>query len=86
MSNPVYVGKGKTVDGKYGQFQSVNIELDVLLNNCKTAKNGKKYVDLTISKKKETDQYGYDLKVVLNQQKEEETATNHMPDRDDLPF
>jgi len=83
----IYVGKGKTIATKFGEFQSINIELDVLLKNCHTAKNGKKYVDLDVSKMKQEDNYGNDLKVVLRQKEQEpKTATSQMPDRDDLPF
>ena len=88
----IYVGKGKTINGQYGDFENINIELDVLLKHATTAANGKKYVNITVSKKRETDQYGYDLKVVLNQfDKKEEgnTSSSQMPDREatnDLPF
>ena len=63
----IYAGSGKTKTGQYGDFFAVSICLDDIPEEHITkAKNGKRYVNLTINKKKETDQYGKDLSVQID--------------------
>ena len=53
----LYCGSGKAI-GQYGQI-SVSLCLDELASDyITTAKNGKRYINLKLSPKKETDQYG----------------------------
>ena len=68
----IYVGSGKTQSGKYGDFFKVSICLSDLPKELITeAKNGKKYINLTINRKKEPDQYGKDLSVQVDTYKPE---------------
>ena len=63
----IFCGSGKTRTGQYGDFQSVSICLtDLPRDHITTAGNGKKYINLTINKKKEVDQYGKDLSVTVD--------------------
>jgi hypothetical protein len=68
----IYVGSGKTQSGKYGEFFKVSICLSDLPKEFITeAKNGKNYINLTINRKKEADQYGKDLSVQIDSWKPE---------------
>lgn len=63
----IFCGSGKTRSGQYGDFQSVSICLtDLPAEHITTAQNGKKYINLTINKKREVDQYGKDLSVTVD--------------------
>ena len=63
----IYAGSGKTRSGNYGEFYSISVCLDDLPEeHITTARNGKRYVNLTINKKRETDQYGKDLSVTID--------------------
>jgi hypothetical protein len=84
-----YVGNGK--EGKYG-YVNFSVELDKLLPYT-FEYNGKKYVKLTMAKKKEVDQYGKSHTIYIDEYKpeakEEVTNAQHNPDREtvnDLPF
>lgn len=60
----IYVGSGQT---KNEGWQKVSICLtDLPKEFITTAKNGKKYINLNINKKKEADQYGKDLSVSVD--------------------
>jgi hypothetical protein len=68
----IYVGSGKTQQGKYGEFFKVSICLSDLPKEFITeAKNGKKYINLAINRKKEPDQYGKDLSIQVDTYKPE---------------
>ena len=96
----IYCGSGKTVTGQYGEFEKVSICLDDIPNeHISLANNGKRYVNINISKKRETDQYGKNLVVIVDTWKKEEAQTApkaHTPkqeyansqsnDSDQLPF
>lgn len=95
----IYCGSGKTKTGKYGNFESVSICLDdIPAEHITTGKNGKRYVNLTINKKKEPDQYGKDLSVQIDTWNPDNAATpkaaqSHTPKQeysesegDKLPF
>lgn len=97
----IYCGSGKTVTGQYGDFEKVSICLDDIPNEHITkANNGKRYVNINISKKRETDQYGKNLAVIVDTWKpnsEAQTpqqahtpkkvfANSHSNDIGDLPF
>lgn len=63
----IYCGSGKTRSGQYGEFYWISICLDDIPEDHITkASNGKRYANLTVSKKKETDKFGKDLSVVVD--------------------
>lgn len=89
----IYCGSGKSKTGKFGDFQGVSICLDDIPNeHITTAANGKRYLNLNISKKKEVDKYGKDLTVTIdtwkpepkNQAKQEPVKVEDLEDT--LPF
>lgn len=60
----IYCGSGVT---KSDGWQKVSICLsDLPKEYITTAKNGKKYINLNINKKKEADQYGKDLSISVD--------------------
>ena len=78
----IYVGTGK----EFGQYGDVNI--DICLSDLpkdwikKSEKNGKSYIKLTVSKRKEADKYGNSHTVIVNTFKpEKQTAKS-----EDSPF
>lgn len=88
----IYAGSGKIQNGQYGEFYKISICLDdIPAEHITTAKNGKRYVNLTVNKKKETDQYGKNLSVQVDTWKPEQSgAASPQPvieyDGDKLPF
>jgi len=89
----IFCGAGKTIEGTYGSFDALNLEVDVLLENSYTAKNGKKYVNVLVSDRRSPDNFGNTKKIVISKKAEEKkvTSQNHSTDRfqedtDDLPF
>jgi hypothetical protein len=90
----IYVGSGKTQQGKYGEFFKVSICLSDLPKEFITeAKNGKKYINLAINKKQQPDQYGKDLSVAVDtwkpEAKQEPAPVKAQPVQEDyseLPF
>jgi hypothetical protein len=78
----IYVGTGK----EFGQYGDVNI--DICLSDLpkdwikKSEKNGKSYIKLTVSKRKEADKYGNSHSVTVNTFKPEKQAAKS----EDLPF
>lgn len=84
-----YVGNGR--EGKFG-YVNFTLDVDKLIPYVFEYK-GKKYVKLTMSKKKEVDQYGKSHTVYIDEFKAEPrpevTNAQHNPDREtvqDLPF
>lgn len=80
----IYVGSGK----EFGQYGDINISINLsdlpkeFINEYK----GKKYINLTVSKKREKDEFGKTHAVTVNTWKpDQKTETNH-DDSDDLPF
>lgn len=75
----IYVGSGKS----FGKFEDVNI--DICLSDLppewikKSEKNGKKYIRLTVSKKKEADQYGKTHAVTVNTYVADKKNDNELP-------
>ena len=66
----IYCGSGVT---KSDGWQKVSICLtDLPKEFITTAKNGKKYINLNINKKKEADQYGKDLSISVDTYKPEQ--------------
>lgn len=85
----VYCGNGKTISGTYGSFDSLNLDVDTLLEHSYKSKNGKRYVNIVVSDRREADKFGNTKKIVISQppdKKPEVTTSQHSPDRDDLPF
>lgn len=82
----IYCGSGKIKTGKFGEFFSVSICLsDLPKEHITEAKNGKKYINLNINKKKEADQYGKDLSVQVDTWKPDASKTAEQ-ESDKLPF
>jgi hypothetical protein len=87
----IYCGSGKTQQGKFGEFYKVSICLsDLPAEHITTAKNGKKYINLTVNKKQAPDQYGKDLSVQIDTWKPEPKVENPTysvsNSSNDLPF
>jgi len=84
----IYVGNGKK--GKYGV--KINICLDDMFAYAKDkiekSKNGKKYIRLDVSERKEPDQYGNDYSVKIDTwkpEKKEPVRQGSPEDFDDTP-
>jgi hypothetical protein len=84
MSDKIYVGNGKA--HKFGVHISICLS-DLPKEHIQTAKNGKKYINLSVKSKKETDKYNNTHYVEINTWKpdKEESKENTKPN-DDLPF
>ena len=79
-----YVGSGKATNEFF-----TNITVEVTNDNFKNAVyeyNGKKYVNLTVGKKREADQFGKTHYVCINEYKPEEKAEAKKETSNDLPF
>lgn len=80
----IYCGSGVT---KSDAWQKVSICLsDLPKEYITTAKNGKKYINLNINKKKESDQYGKDISVSVDTWKPTPQAPAPAPVEEELPF
>lgn len=86
-----YVGSGKKVQ----DYDMVNISvcLSDIPKDQVNEFNGKKYVSLTVAKKREVDQYGKTHSVSINEYKPKSNPANHESEgqrldlpEDDLPF
>lgn len=88
----IYAGSGKIQSGQYGEFYKISVCLDdIPVEHITTAKNGKRYVNLNVNKKKETDQYGKNLSVQVDTWKPEQSGASFVQNvvEDDggkLPF
>ncbi len=81
----IFVGNGKENE-QYG-FINFSICLSDLPQEHISEFKGKKYINLTISKKREApDQYGKTHSVSVNTWKPDGQANNNSDDSDDLPF
>lgn len=82
----IYVGNGKENE-QYG-FVNFSVCLSDLPQEHVNEYNGKKYINLTISKKKQVDEYGKTHAVTVNTWKPEgqSTTTAAQVDNSDLPF
>ena len=78
----IYVGNGKENE-QYG-FVNFSVCLTDLPQEHVTEFKGKKYINLTVSKKRETDQYGKTHTVTVNTWKPEGQEVDDSPS--DLPF
>lgn len=93
----IYAGSGKQITGQYGTFRAVTVCLTDLPKEHIFEYNGKKYIKLNVSDKREADQYGKDVSISVNTFKPDEQAQNNnaAPQQsapqskeadDDLPF
>ena len=92
MADTIYLGTGKTVDGKFGTFYNVTISLNKIKENPQVVEEykGNKYIRLRISQKKEADKFGKNVSVVWNDGKpkqEQQQETRSVSEvQDGLPF
>ncbi|QDP53321.1 MAG: hypothetical protein Tp166DCM644871_24 [Prokaryotic dsDNA virus sp.] len=88
MSETIYLGSGKSVQGQYGEFFNVTLNLDKIGNHPQVVENykGNKFVRLRISKKDQKDQYGKDVVVVWNDPSKMEKKTETQSSNTGLPF
>jgi hypothetical protein len=98
MSEKIYCGRGKKV-GQYGTI-AVSICIDDIPEEhiTKALVNGKRYLNLNISEKRDVDQYGFTHSVAVDtwkpeakaqpapQPKYQPPAGAGFPESDDLPF
>lgn len=83
----IYCGNGKTINGQYGNFDALNLDIEVLIKHAYTAKNGKRYCNIIVSDKREADKYGNNKNLVISippDKKPEVTAQEHAPARTQL--
>tara|TARA_R110002012_G_scaffold16404_4_gene63419 strand:+ start:15651 stop:15905 length:255 start_codon:yes stop_codon:yes gene_type:complete len=84
MEDKIYVGSG--TEKFEGNLVSISICLsDLPAAHMQTAKNGKKYINLNVQKKKEEDQYGKTHFVAVDTWKPEPKKQEAKVD-EDLPF
>ena len=63
----IYCGRGKTMQGPYGQFYKLNMCLeDIPTQHMTTGKNGKHYFNLAVNELKNADDRGNDLTVTVD--------------------
>ena len=63
----IYCGRGKTMQGTYGQFYKLNICLeDIPTQHMTVGKNGKRYFNLAVNEMKNADDRGNDLTVTVD--------------------
>ena len=92
MADTIYLGTGKTVDGKFGTFYNVTISLNKIKENSHVVEEykGNKYIRLRISQKKEVDQFGKNVSVVWNdgkpKQEQQQETRSVSGNQDGLPF
>jgi len=91
MSDKKYCGSGKEF-GKYGDI-NVTINLSDITKDMITEYEGKKYLRVVVSKKREKDKFGKTHSVYLNEWKPDNRETATEPDNsnsdepnNDLPF
>lgn len=83
--NKVFVWSGKTRSSQYGDFYTISVKL----SDLESYVNEKGYVSLAINKRKQPDNYGNDLSVIINDYKPKtEVKKNEFGDDelDSLPF
>ena len=81
MAEKIYVGQGKIV-GQYGNI-GASVCIDDLLPHATTAKNGKKYVNIIISKMKNPNEWGKTHSIVIDDWKPDSFKANRTPEDDD---
>ena len=81
----IYVGSGKIINGQYGAFRNITLKLDDLKPYIYKY-NGKNLINLTVNDKRETDQFGKNVSVTINDFKPDENKSTIVDNSDDLPF
>lgn len=79
----IYVGGGKK---KFDNLRSISVCIDDLMAYATKSKNGKSYVNLNVSDKKEADQYGKDVSVSVDTWKPNQESAPAKDEPKDLPF
>ena len=87
-SKTIYLGSGKSVTGKYGEFFNVTLNLNKVKANPQVVENfkGNQFIRLKIIKKDQIDQYGKDVVVVWNQFDPKEASSKSDSSSTELPF
>jgi len=78
MSNKIYVGGGKVVNGNFGLFHRISFnkkDLETMLNNL----NSKGYINLNMNERREPSQYGQTHSLVIDTW---EPTNNQIPKND----
>ena len=87
MTDKIYIGKSKTMQSNYGEFLSGSICVtDIPEAHVKVAKNGKKYLNITISKMKEPDKFGNDYTISVFVPKKMVETVKDINNESDVPF
>ena len=90
MSEKLYCGKGKVVEGKFGNFMKLNLCIsDIPAEFKDEARNGKLYTRLNISRMKNPDNYGNTHTVTVDTWKPEQKPVPEPEQQDftdDIPF
>ena len=83
MSEPkIYCGRGKTMQGPYGEFYKLNICLDdIPARHLTVGKNGKHYVNLAVSNLKQADDWGNNLTITVDTWKPNKQEPRQQPKR-----
>ena len=85
MNDKIYLGSGKEI-GKYGNI-AISMAIEDLEQYSKPAKNGKHYINLIVSKKKEKDKWGKTHYVALDnynpKEEKEKTEEEEIPTIED---
>lgn len=76
-----YVGSGKTKSLQFGEVQELSLNIEQL---SKLPRSAKGYIRVTVSKRREPDQFGNDLAVVENTYVPKTRPTD--ANEDALPF
>ncbi len=90
MSEKLYCGKGKVIEGKYGKFMKLNLCLsEIPEEHQQQARNGKTYANLNVSKMKQPDDRGNTHTVTVDTWKPEQKPAPEPEQQDftdDIPF
>ena len=81
----IYVGSGKIVDSQYGPFRVITLDYDKLDKHkyvCKFTQKNR--VNILVNDRKEPDQYGKNVSVIINEYKPEKKEFENKGN--DLPF
>jgi hypothetical protein len=85
MANKIYLGKGRASD----EYDLINFSIclsEIPKNKIVTARNGKKYLSLTIARMKEPDKYNKTHTLYIDEYKPQEQPVPEKEDDSDLPF
>ena len=88
MSKKLYLGWGKSMSGKYGDFWNLTIDLGKVSNNPHVIKEhkGKKYLNITMSKLSKPFEDGSDVRLSWNDFVPEKKEIQESSGADNVPF